>query len=143
VSGTALTPIVTALAFPTLDGQATNVAGWLKFALTGAESPTLDPNAQYAFDVYSSNGWFGIEMPALAEAVDDKAIRERVLDRLRAERWASPNSINIIVQMGVAELWGAVESEAKHKAVRITAETTPGVSAVKDNLIVMTIPSGI
>jgi CBS domain-containing protein len=84
-----------------------------------------------------------IAMPALAEAVDDKAIRERVLDRLRAERWASPNSINIIVQMGVAELWGAVESEAKHKAVRITAETTPGVSAVKDNLIVMTIPSGI
>jgi len=84
-----------------------------------------------------------IAMPAPAEAVDDKAIRDRVLDRLRAERWVSPNSINIIVQLGVAELWGAVESEAKHKAVRITAETTPGVSAVKDNLVVMTVPSGI
>lgn len=84
-----------------------------------------------------------VVVPPVVEAGDDKVIRERVLDRLRAEHWSSPNSINIIVQDGVAELWGAVDSEAKHKAVRITAETTPGVSSVKDNLVVMMIPTGI
>jgi CBS domain-containing protein len=84
-----------------------------------------------------------IVTPLPTDTGDDKAIRERVLDRLRAERWSSPNSINIIVQQGVVELWGAVDSEAKHKAVRITTETTPGVSAVKDNLVVMSVPSGI
>ena len=81
--------------------------------------------------------------PPPAESGDDKAIRERVLDRLRAERWSSPNAINVIVQKGVVELWGAVDSEAKHKAVRITAEGTPGVFSIKDNLVVMTMPSGI
>jgi len=81
--------------------------------------------------------------PPLAEAGDDKTIRERVLDRLRAERWSSPSSINVIVQKGVVELWGAVDSEAKHKAVRIAAEATPGVSSIKDNIVVMSMPSGI
>ncbi len=61
VSGTTLTPINAVTAIPTLDGQATNVTGWLTFSLTGADSPSLDPNAQYAFDVFSSAGWFGID----------------------------------------------------------------------------------
>jgi CBS-domain-containing membrane protein len=74
---------------------------------------------------------------------DDQSLRERVLDRLRAERWSSPSLVNVIVQQGVVELWGAVDSEAKHKAVRITAEGTPGVASIKDHLVVMQVSSAI
>ena len=83
---------------------------------------------------------------ALEPAVDksdDQSLRERILDRLRAERWSSPNLVNVIVQQGVVELWGAVDSEAKHKAVRITAEGTPGVASIKDHLVVMQVSSAI
>jgi CBS-domain-containing membrane protein len=83
-------------------------------------------------------------VPAAAPAgADDEGIREKVLSRLRAESWSSPNSINVIVQQGVVELWGAVHSETEHKAVRIAAETTPGVRTVRDNLVVGLVQSGI
>lgn len=74
--------------------------------------------------------------PSASEAADDKDIREKVLARLRAERWASANAISVFVQKGVVELWGAVNSEAEHRAIRIAAETTPGVVSVRDNLVV-------
>jgi hypothetical protein len=61
VSGTTLTPIMTATAFPTLAGQSTTAVGWLTFNLTGAERPTLGSNTQYAWEVFSSSGWFGID----------------------------------------------------------------------------------
>lgn len=61
VSGTTLTPLNTLLAFPTLDGQATNASGWLTFTLNGTDALALSGNTQYAFDVFSSSGWFGID----------------------------------------------------------------------------------
>jgi CBS-domain-containing membrane protein len=76
-------------------------------------------------------------------AADDKEIRDQVLLRLRGEKWSSPNSINVIVQKGIVELWGAVNSESEHKAIRIIAESTPGVASVKDNLVVGLTPTGI
>jgi CBS-domain-containing membrane protein len=82
-------------------------------------------------------------LPASPAAAGDKDIRDQVLSRLRSEKWSSTNSINVIVQKGVVELWGAVNSESEHKAVRIVAESTPGVASVKDNLVVGLTPSGI
>jgi len=34
------------------------------------------------------------------------------------------------------ELWGIVESDLQRQAVRVAAESTPGVQSVTDNLIV-------
>jgi CBS domain-containing protein len=82
-------------------------------------------------------------LPTGPTTSDDKEIRDQVLLRLRGEKWSSPNSINVIVQKGIVELWGAVNSESEHKAIRIVAETTPGVASVKDNLVVGLTPTGI
>jgi CBS domain-containing protein len=82
-------------------------------------------------------------LSAVPAAADDKEIRERVLSRLRSEKWSSPNSINVFVDKGTVELWGAVNTESEHKAIRIVAESTPGVALVKDNLFVGLVPSGI
>jgi CBS-domain-containing membrane protein len=80
--------------------------------------------------------------PSSAAGTSDAEIRKQVYGRLRAETWGSPSMLNIVVQEGVVELWGAVNSEAEHKAIRIAAETTPGVASVKDNLMIGMIPSG-
>jgi CBS domain-containing protein len=66
----------------------------------------------------------------------DAVIRERVIERLKAEPWARPSLINVIVQNGTVDLWGVVDSQTEKQAVRVAAEVTPGVTAVNDNLII-------
>ena len=77
---------------------------------------------------------------ALQAKADDSALRERLMTKLRSERWTRPALISVTVQDGNVELWGIVDSQAERKAVHILAEVTPGVRAVNDNLIVR--PSG-
>jgi CBS domain-containing protein len=77
-----------------------------------------------------------------AEATSDEEIRERVYSRLRSQHWVAPVTLNIVVDQGVVELWAAVNSEAERKAIRVAAETTPGVTAVKDHVMIGAIPSG-
>ena len=73
---------------------------------------------------------------------NDTAIRENVVERLKAESWTRPSLINVIVQDGTVELWGIVDSPNEKKAVRVAAEVTPGVRAVNDNLIIRPAESG-
>jgi CBS domain-containing protein len=81
--------------------------------------------------------------PAIdAAAPTDNAIREDVMARLKAETWSRPSLINIIVQDGMVELWGIVDSPTEKKAVRVAAEVTPGVRAINDNLIIRPAESG-
>jgi len=79
--------------------------------------------------------------PALA---DDKSIRNTLLQRMKAQPWASTSSLNFVVAEGVIELDGIVASGEQHKALRVLAETVPGVKAVKDRLVEMPrLPRGI
>jgi CBS domain-containing protein len=68
-------------------------------------------------------------------APSDAAIREKLLAHLNAQRWAHTGLINATVTDGVVDLWGISNSEAEHKAIRVAAETIPGVVAVNDHLI--------
>jgi len=45
--------------------------------------------------------------------------------------------INVVVADGTAHLWGATQSQAEGDAVRVAAETTPGVKRVENNLFVL------
>ena len=74
-------------------------------------------------------------------APNDMKVREAVLERLKAAPWSRPSLINVIVQDGMVELWGIVESSTQKKVVRVAAEETPGVRAVNDNLIVRPVES--
>jgi CBS domain-containing protein len=78
----------------------------------------------------------------VATLIADTEIRENVLTQLKAEPWARPSLINVIVQDGAVELWGIVDSVSEKKAVRVAAEVTPGVCAVNDNLIIRPAQSG-
>ena len=44
---------------------------------------------------------------------DDSAIRDKVMAKLRNERWAKPALISVTVQDGAVDLWGIVESETE------------------------------
>ena len=65
---------------------------------------------------------------------DDQTIREHVVDQIRALPWGMPWLVNVTVQDGVVELWGPIHSDEQRQALRVAAEATQGVKAVKDNL---------
>jgi CBS domain-containing protein len=67
--------------------------------------------------------------------VSDTIIRDKLLANLKAEDWAHTGLLNITVNGGIVDLWGITGSDAERKAIRIAAESVPGVNAVHDNLI--------
>jgi CBS domain-containing protein len=69
----------------------------------------------------------------LATLSSDQESREAVLRELSGRRWALPRH-GVIVQDGVAHLWGIVQSEDERSAIRVAAEGVPGVKGVRDHL---------
>ena len=65
----------------------------------------------------------------------DSVIRDKLMANLQAEPWAHTGLLNITVKGGVVDLWGITGSDAERKAIRVAAESIPGVCAVHDNLI--------
>jgi CBS domain-containing protein len=65
----------------------------------------------------------------------DATIRDKLLTHLKAQRWAHTGLLNATVTDGVVDLWGISNSDAERKAVRVAAESMPGVHAVNDHLI--------
>ena len=72
--------------------------------------------------------------PLAAVSESDQAIQERLRETLRAERWANLTFVNATVTDGVVHLWGMVESAEQAKALRIAAESIPGVNGVEDHV---------
>jgi CBS domain-containing protein len=66
--------------------------------------------------------------------LDDRAIRERLLEALKAQPWAPLALTNIVVQDGVVHLSWFVSNEDERHALRVAAENVPGVKGVQDNL---------
>lgn len=72
--------------------------------------------------------------------LSDTTIRETILSHLKKQPWAHTALLNVTVNAGVVDLWGMAESADERKAIKVAAESTPGVCAVNDNLI--TRPAG-
>ena len=67
--------------------------------------------------------------------LSDITIRENIVSSLDSQPWAHRWSVNVIVQGGVVDLWGIVESDAERDAIRVTAENAPGVRRVNNHLL--------
>lgn len=67
---------------------------------------------------------------------DDRAIREAIL-RTLSNAGIPRYFVNVVVSDGTVHLWGATQSQSEGDAVRVAAETTPGVGRVENHLIVL------
>jgi CBS domain-containing protein len=74
-----------------------------------------------------------------AATADDATIREHIVAGMKAAGISGPY-VNVIVAGGVVQLWGVVASEAEKDAIRIAAETAPGVKTVENNVSVNVSP---
>lgn len=66
--------------------------------------------------------------------VSDAIIREKLMCRLRSESWANASLLNATVNDGVVTLFGLTDSPTERQAIRVAAESTPGVVAVRDHI---------
>ena len=66
-------------------------------------------------------------------APGDREIREQVHDVLVAKGFATHGSLNVIVDDGIVELWGWVETEPERDAMLMAAAEVQGVKKVKDH----------
>jgi len=79
----------------------------------------------------------GLDIP-----LTDSTVRDKVLARLKEQPWAHTMLLNVTVNGGVVDIWGITRSDAEKQAIRVAAESTPGVRAVIDNLITRQIGMG-
>jgi len=80
------------------------------------------------------------KLPSLVSP-DDTELRQKVVSRMASEPWR-PTMLTVTVQDGTVDLWGLVRSVEQKKAAQLAAETTPGVRAVVNNIIVQRVGSG-
>jgi len=69
------------------------------------------------------------------ESVSDAELAERLTAELRAQKWVSGGSAQFEVRNGIVVLKGAVFSDAQRTALRIAAESIPGVRGVEDETV--------
>jgi CBS domain-containing protein len=67
---------------------------------------------------------------------DDADLRQRVTAELERQPWSSFGVANVIVQDGVAQIWGYAENERHKEACRIAAESVAGIKGVENHLVV-------
>ena len=65
----------------------------------------------------------------------DAAIRERLLAELRGQSWFPARDVSVAVRGGVVAFEGTISDERARAALRVAAQTVPGVAAVEDKLV--------
>ncbi len=70
---------------------------------------------------------------ATPASVDDRAIRARLFAEVETQRWAHLLSKDIVVQNGVVDIRGVVETEDERHAWRVAVENVPGVKRIEDH----------
>lgn len=68
--------------------------------------------------------------------LSDANIRKKLLADLAEQPWGRPWLLNVLVNDGIVDLWGVARSDAERKAIRVAAESIPGVRAVNDHLVI-------
>ncbi len=65
---------------------------------------------------------------------DNGVLQKAIWDRIEAEPWLKSAFVNLTVKDGVVELWGAVDSDEQHRALKVLVEGVSGVRKVVDQI---------
>ena len=68
----------------------------------------------------------------------DDQLRRDVESAVHGRSWSLARRADVVVQDGIAHLWGVVPSDLVRQAYRIAAENVPGVKAVQSHMHVVT-----
>jgi CBS domain-containing protein len=74
------------------------------------------------------------EQPASC-GTSDEEIRERILAAIAAEPWGPRCDVSVWVKHGVVDLGGTYTDEDERAALKVLAESMPGVKEVRDRLV--------
>ena len=75
-----------------------------------------------------------INEPSSGVEADDRAIRDKLLAELKAQKWAEVSPANVTVKDGVVHLWSSYLSEQEKRALVVSAENIPGARGVVDHM---------
>jgi len=73
------------------------------------------------------------EKLAQTPSPDDRALRRKVLEALEGQTWSELSHLNVVVTDGVVHYWGIVQSKTVRSALKVAAESVPGVKDVIDH----------
>jgi len=65
---------------------------------------------------------------------DDAALRDAIVHEMHGQRWGLPKE-GVLVKDGVVHLWGVIDTEEESRAIRVAAESVPGVRRVENHLV--------
>jgi CBS domain-containing protein len=71
---------------------------------------------------------------AAATRPDNGALQKAVWHEIKSQPWLKSAFVNLAIKDGVVELWGAVDSDEQHRALRILVEGVDGVERVEDHV---------
>jgi CBS domain-containing protein len=75
-----------------------------------------------------------VSEPSGSAETDDRAIRDKLLAELKAQKWAEVSPANVTVKDGIVHLWSSYYSEQEKRALIVAAENIPGVRGVEDHM---------
>jgi CBS domain-containing protein len=73
--------------------------------------------------------------PKLEVTLPDSTIRQKLLSDLKKQSWAHTLNLDVTVNNGCVDIWGHAPSKEERVAIRVAAESVPGVVAVNDHLV--------
>jgi Mg/Co/Ni transporter MgtE len=71
----------------------------------------------------------------------DERLRREIAAACRGRSWSKANGVDVLVDHGVAHLWGIAPSEMVRRAYRAAAENVPGVKAVEVHMHIVPPPA--
>lgn len=66
--------------------------------------------------------------------VENATLHKALQDRIQKQPWINKTYVNITVNDGAVEMWGFVDSNEQHRALRLLVDETEGVSKVEDKV---------
>jgi CBS domain-containing protein len=75
-----------------------------------------------------------IKVAAPAARPDNGALQKAIWGQIKSQPWLKSAFVNLAVRDGVVELWGAVDSDEQHRALRVLVEGVEGVGKVEDHV---------
>jgi osmotically-inducible protein OsmY len=61
-------------------------------------------------------------------------LQKAISDQIKAQAWLKSALVNVIVNGGVVELYGLVDSNDQRRALKVLVEGVPGVEKVDDKV---------